>query len=49
VTVYRFVVVHFDHLRSVTIPGGANPLFWPGFMMPDSTRPTGTVPIPEIL
>lgn len=36
-------------LTSVYIKDGANVTFIPGFKIPVSTLPTGTVPIPEIL
>ena len=36
-------------LHSDSKPHGANRIIIPGFRTPVSTRPTGTVPIPEIL
>ena len=36
-------------LTSVVIPPGVNLTFIPGFNIPVSTLPTGTVPTPEIL
>jgi len=36
-------------LTSVDNPDGANVMFIPGFKIPVSTLPTGTVPIPPIL
>merc|ERR1712187_594143 len=36
-------------LHSAVSPVGANMIFMPGFKIPVSTRPTGTVPIPWIL
>jgi len=49
VTLLKLLVMHFDGMTSVVTFEGAKLTTIPALMIPVSTRPTGTVPIPPIL